>query len=139
MTRGICACHRKMGLVPIYFPDLEEKSYVGIRDLSTLLYLMLDNMYRCTYNIIMLFEWDSKKAISNLKKHGVDFADAVTVLEDERAITILDDYPDEERFVTIGMDSFGRILVVVYAWHDSRIRIISARKATAKEIKEYKG
>ena len=109
------------------------------RNLSPLLYFMLDDMHRCTYNIIMLFEWDSKKAISNLKKHGVDFADAVTVLEDERAITILDDYPDEERFVTVGMDSFGRILVVVYAWRDSRIRIISARKATAKEIKEYKG
>ena len=87
----------------------------------------------------MLFEWDSKKAISNLQKHGVDFADAVTVLEDERAITILDDYPDEERFVTVGMDSLGHILVVVYACRDSRIRIISARKATVKEIKKYKG
>ncbi len=87
----------------------------------------------------MELEWDSKKAISNLKKHGVDFADAVAVLEDERAITIPDDYPDEERFITIGMDSFGRILVVVYAWRKIRIRIISARKATTKEIKQYRG
>ena len=62
----------------------------------------------------MQIEWDSKKAISNLRKHGINFADAVAVLEDERAITISEDYPDEERFITIGMDSFRRILVVVY-------------------------
>lgn len=96
-------------------------------------------MHNCTYNIKMEIEWDSKKAISNLKKHGVDFADAVTVLVDERAITISEDYPNEERFITIGMDSFNRILVVVYTWRETRIRIISARKATAKEIKQYKG
>ncbi len=87
----------------------------------------------------MEFEWDSKKAISNLKKHGVDFADAVAVLEDERAITIPDDYNDEERFITIGMDSFGHILMVVYVWRKIQIRIISARKATTKEIKQYRG
>ena len=87
----------------------------------------------------MQYEWDSKKAISNLKKHGIDFADAVIVLEDERAITIPGDYPDEERFITVGIDSFGRILVVIHTWRENRIRIISARKATAKEIKQYKG
>lgn len=96
-------------------------------------------MHKCAYNVKMEFEWDSKKAISNLKKHGVDFADAVTVLEDERAITIPGDYPDEERLITLGMDSFGRILEVVYAWRKTRIRIISARKATTKEISQYKG
>jgi uncharacterized DUF497 family protein len=87
----------------------------------------------------MEIEWDSEKAISNLKKHGIDLADAVTVLEDERAITISEDYPEEERFITIGMDSFNRILVVVYTWRENRIRIISARKATAKETRQYKG
>jgi uncharacterized DUF497 family protein len=86
----------------------------------------------------MEIEWDGKKAISNLKKHGIDFADAVTVLEDERAITITEDYHDEERFISIGVDSFNRILVVVYTWRETRIRIISARKATAREIKQYK-
>jgi len=96
-------------------------------------------MYRYAYNNKVEIEWDSKKAISNLKKHGVDFADAVIVLEDERVITISEDYPDEERFITIGIDSFNRILVVVYTWRGTRIRIISARKATAKEIKQYKG
>ena len=87
----------------------------------------------------MEIEWDSKKAISNLKKHGIDFADAVSVLEDERAITIFDDYPNEDRFITIGMDFYSRILVVVYTWRGTRIRIISARKATANEIRQYKG
>lgn len=96
-------------------------------------------MHICAYNIILEFKWDSQKAISNLKKHGVDFAEAVAVLEDEMAITIPDDHPDEERFITIGIDSRGRILVVVYTWRETRIRIISARKATAKEIRQYKG
>ena len=87
----------------------------------------------------MEFEWDIKKALSNLKKHGIDFADAISVLEDKRAITILDKHPDEERFVTIGRDVFGRILVIVYTWRQDRIRIISSRKASAKEINQYKG
>jgi len=96
-------------------------------------------MYNCAYNIQVKFEWDSKKAISNLKKHGVNFADAVTVLEDERAITIADDFPHEERSITIGMDSSGRILVVAHTWRETRLRIISARKATTNEIMQYKG
>lgn len=96
-------------------------------------------MYICTYNRKVKFEWDVKKAYSNLKKHGIDFADAVSVLEDERGLTIPDIHPIEERFVTIGMDFFGRILVVLYTWRGNRIRIISARKATMKEIHEYKG
>ena len=82
----------------------------------------------------MEFEWDIKKAFSNLKKHGIDFTEAISVLEDETDV-----HPDEERFVTIGMDAFGRILVVIYTWRRNRIRIISARKATATEINQYKG
>lgn len=60
-----------------------------------------DYMHKCAYNTKMDVEWDRKKAVSNLKKHGVDFADAVSVLEDERAITITESHFDEERFVTI--------------------------------------
>jgi len=52
----------------------------------------------------MTFEWDTRKARINLEKHGVDFADAVTVLNDDLAIVIPDDYPGEERFVTLGAD-----------------------------------
>jgi len=47
------------------------------------------------------FEWDIKKALSNMKKHGIDFADTVSVWEDERTVTITDEHPYEERFVTI--------------------------------------
>ena len=74
----------------------------------------------------------------NFNKHGIDFADAVAVLEVERAISISEDYHDKERFITIGMDSLSRILVVVYSLRDNRIRIISAREATSREIGQYK-
>lgn len=87
--------------------------------------------------MLVSYEWDSDKAVINWRKHGVRFNDAVTALEDERAITITDDYPDEERFVTIGSDASGRILVVVYTYRAESIRIISAWKATAIERKQY--
>jgi hypothetical protein len=85
----------------------------------------------------MDYEWNPHKARTNLAKHGVDFADAVTVLEDEKAITLEDDASDEERYITLGTDALGRILVVVYTWRGSTIRVISARKATALERQEY--
>ena len=85
----------------------------------------------------MNYAWDPNKARSNQVKHGVSFADAVAVFEDERAITIVDEYPDEDRFVTLGIDAFGRVLVVVYTYRDETIRIISARKATAIERQQY--
>ena len=94
-------------------------------------------MYDCAYNSIMDYQWDVNKSEANLKKHRVDFADAVTVFSDDFALTITDDYPDEERFVTIGMDALGRILVVIYTWRGDSIRIISARKATNRERKQY--
>lgn len=85
------------------------------------------------------FEWDDGKARSNQLKHGVDFADAVAVFRDDRALTIQDEHADEERFVTIGVDAFGRVLVVIYAWRGERIRLISARKATKYEQAQYGG
>ena len=75
----------------------------------------------------MSYEWDPNKAKSNYKKHRVKFADAVGVFEDEK----------EDRFITIGMDFLSRILVVVYTFRNIVIRIISARKATARERKVY--
>jgi len=88
-----------------------------------------------------IFEWDPRKARSNEKKHGVSFADAATVLDDDLAITIED--PDihegEQRFVTLAVDSFGVLLVVVYTWRGENIRIISARKATRLERRRYEG
>ena len=82
-------------------------------------------------------DWDSRKAAANLKKHGVDFADAATVLHDEQAITIRDDQGSEERYVTIGMDALACVLVVVYTWRDDRPRLISARQAKRQERQEY--
>jgi hypothetical protein len=87
----------------------------------------------------MDYEWDPAKAHANLDKHGIDFADAVTALEDEAALTLEDDYPDEERFITMGLDALGRILVVVYTWRGDHIRLISARRATPRERKQYTG
>ncbi|NIM22558.1 MAG: BrnT family toxin [Candidatus Latescibacteria bacterium] len=85
----------------------------------------------------MSFEWDEVKAEKNLRDHGVDFADAATVLEDDLALTISDDTPGEERFVTLGLDALGRHLVVVYTWREDRVRIISARKASKTERRRY--
>ena len=87
----------------------------------------------------MDYQWDDNKAKANLKKHKVDFADAVTVFGDNLAITLEDVDPDEERFVTIGIDALGRILVVVYTYRGETIRLISARKATKGECRAYAG
>ncbi|MEL6456270.1 MAG: BrnT family toxin, partial [Cyanobacteria bacterium J06623_5] len=82
-------------------------------------------------------QWDPNKAASNLRKHNVDFADAVSAFADELAITIEDKRSVEERFILIGLDALGRVLVVVYTWRDSEIRLISARKATRSERQQY--
>ena len=85
----------------------------------------------------MKYEWDLNKARANLRKHAITFADAVAVFADEQALTIADKHPEEERFVTLGLDAFGRVLVVVYTYRGEIIRIISARKATNRERQQY--
>ena len=87
------------------------------------------------------FEWDERKSALNFNKHGVTFADAKTVFFDEQA-RLMDDpehSQDEERFLLLGLSSTLRLLVVshCYRGEDNVIRIISARKATAKESKSY--
>ena len=69
--------------------------------------------------------WDAQKAAQNALKHGVRFADAVLVLEDPYAVTITDDEssPDESRWVTMGADALGRVLVVVYTYRGEEIRL----------------
>ena len=86
----------------------------------------------------MTYQWDSHKARSNLKKHWVQIADAVAVFEDETAITIDDEHPDEDRFITIGTDLLGQILVAVYTWRGENIHIIFAWRAAPNERKAYK-
>ena len=84
-----------------------------------------------------MVQWDPAKAAANLKKHGVDFADAALVLEDPRALTIEDRHPQEERFVSIGTDDLGRILLVCWTLRDEDFRLISARKATRRQRQQY--
>jgi uncharacterized protein len=86
----------------------------------------------------MDFEWDSAKAKANARKHGVDFADAAIALSDESAITIPDpDSEDEDRFVSLGMDPTGRVLVTVITHRGEKVRIISSRKASKGERRQY--
>jgi len=95
-------------------------------------------VYECAYHEAVA-QWDAEKAAANLRKHGVDFADAETALRDEMAMTVPDDDPEGERFVTLGMDAVGRLLVVVYEWRDDHVRLISARKASRAERRQYEG
>ncbi|MBF0427012.1 MAG: BrnT family toxin [Magnetococcales bacterium] len=86
----------------------------------------------------MDIEWDKTKAMTNVEKHGVSFADAATALNDPLSVTIAEDTStDEERFVNIGIDLLGHILVVVYTYRGKNIRIISARRATNNERRQY--
>jgi uncharacterized DUF497 family protein len=85
------------------------------------------------------FEWDEAKAAANLDKHGISFDEAQTVFGDADTITLFDDrHSDvEDRFIDVGMSANGRILVVVYTENEARIRIISCRRATPKERRQY--
>ncbi len=85
------------------------------------------------------FEWDDEKAQSNLKKHRVSFDEASTIFNDPNIATISDpDHSkDEERFVSIGRSVITRLLTVIHTFRLTRIRIISARKATKSEKKKY--
>ncbi len=91
------------------------------------------------YNVHTMsdFEWDAVKARANLSKHAVDFADAATVFEDSNALTIQEMVGNEQRFITLALDAIGRTLVVVYTFRGSAIRIISARKSTPAEQRQY--
>jgi uncharacterized DUF497 family protein len=82
--------------------------------------------------------WDPKKVQSNVRKHGIRFSDAEAVFYDPGALTREDqDIEGEQRFVSIGLDFVGRVLVVVYTYRGEGIRLISARRATRKEIHSY--
>lgn len=90
------------------------------------------------HNQQMDINWDPKKAETNYRKHKIRFSDAETVLFDPMALTVDDQNVDrEKRFVTVGSDALGRVLVVVYTYRGDSIRIISARKATPRERKYY--
>lgn len=90
------------------------------------------------------FEWDPAKARTNLKKHGISFEQAVIVFRDPKAISVFDqDHDeDEDRWVTMGISNPGTLVVVVHTFREAGVdefvvRVISARRATRKELKNY--
>ena len=88
----------------------------------------------------MGFEWDKVKCRINVAKHGIDFADAVAVFEDPLAVSRSESQMrGEQRFLALGQDGFGRLLVVCYSERGQNIRIISARLATKGERNAYEG
>ena len=90
---------------------------------------------------ILHFEWDPQKDLTNQKKHGVSFAEASTVFEDVNALVISDPEhsEDEERFIILGFSLQANLLVVCHCYRasESVILIISARKATKNETRQY--
>jgi uncharacterized DUF497 family protein len=90
------------------------------------------------------FEWDPVKAKGNLRKHRISFERAAELFLDPLAISILDEKHSkvEERWITIGRDGHGMLLVLIHTFEEvsqseCRVRIISARKATRKEVEDY--
>ncbi|MBI4887554.1 MAG: BrnT family toxin [Acidobacteria bacterium] len=81
--------------------------------------------------------WDPAKAQANLRKHGVRFSDAEGVLLDPHAITVDDDSAREPRYVSIGLDIVGRVVVAVFTYRGEDVRLISARLATRRERQQY--
>ncbi|MEO0574352.1 MAG: BrnT family toxin [Pseudomonadota bacterium] len=92
---------------------------------------------------MLRFEWNPKKATHNRRKHGISFEEAQTTFYDEFALQFFDDdsSQNEDRFILLGLSAESRVLVVVHCERDDgdTIRIISARKATARERKHYQG
>ena len=88
---------------------------------------------------MLLFEWDPEKALGNEQKHGVTFDEASSVFADTFSLTIHDPLhsEDEERFIIIGVSCRNRMLTVVHTERGENLRIISARRATKKEIVYY--
>ena len=91
-------------------------------------------------------EWNPAKAKQNLRKHKVSFDRAAEVLLDPLAISIADEKhsEEEERWVSLGMDKSGAILVLVHTFSEisadeCKVRVISARKASKREIRQYEG
>ena len=86
----------------------------------------------------MSIHFDPVKAAINLQKHGIHFAEAEMVLQDQMALTIEDpDTAGEQRWITMGADSMARILLVVYTYRSDQARVISVRKASRQEREKY--
>ena len=101
--------------------------------------------YEKTVTIQFNFEWDPAKAKANQKKHGISFEQATNVFRDSRAISVFDEdhAEEEERWITVGSTTQGAVMVVIHTFRElssgdeATIRIISARRATKREMKDY--
>ena len=102
---------------------------------------LIDNVYTMSYDFRVRFEWDERKSRSNARKHGVWFEEAQTVWADENSVEFFDPEHSatEDRFIRIGHSTRAHLLLVVFCerQEDRVIRIISARKATKKEERQY--
>ncbi|QQZ30316.1 BrnT family toxin [Thiothrix subterranea] len=89
----------------------------------------------------LIFTWDERKRQTNLKKHGIDFADVTGIFYDDETIIIEDSsHYDEQRYIALGMDAKNRVVVVVHVYREEDvIRIISARKADKTEHQQFTG
>jgi uncharacterized DUF497 family protein len=97
-------------------------------------YLTHAKPFRCQDTLT----WDDRKEDENVRKHGVDFWEVQTVFFDPLAKQFIDSHPSSERFILIGHSARSRMILVVFAEKDGlEIRIISARKPTSSERKEY--
>jgi uncharacterized DUF497 family protein len=87
----------------------------------------------------LAFEWDEVKAKENLKKHEVGFEEGKTIFNDPFLFTFpdIEHSADEERYINIGLSANGRILIVTHTERQEKIRIVSCRKATARERRFY--
>ena len=110
---------------------LSRRGLSGAFDPRALLELEDNRLYTCAVR----FDWDPPKARANLRDHGVSFAEAVTVLGDDLALTREDPgAEDEPRFVTLGLSDVGNLLVVVYVYREpDTLRVISAWKANKRQ------
>ena len=87
----------------------------------------------------LTFGWDEVKAKENLKKHGVNFEEGKTIFNDSFLFTFpdIEHSVNEERYINIGLSANGRILIVIHTERQEKIRIVSCRKATARERRFY--
>lgn len=87
----------------------------------------------------LTFEWDPYKASSNLQKHGISFAEATTVFDDPLSAIVSDPMhsTDEDRYLIIGLSNHSRLLIAAFAEQAERVRIISARRLTIQEQRQY--
>jgi uncharacterized DUF497 family protein len=87
----------------------------------------------------MEFEWDDAKSEANERKHGLPFAEAMTVFADPLALTGYDPRhsDDEDRYITMGTSEAGRLLIVSHTDRGDKVRLISAREASRRERRDY--